>query len=510
MNTIDTKDLERVISLYLDGELESAELKKFQEFLSSHPATAKEVEILLTAKKSLHDKKKLAANDWFWLKLSNSLEVKELRNRSHFFSSRPGLAITAAFVLIFMLIGSIYLNDAPIFHRFFVEKKNQMESTLLSGEILPFFSNLDKNAVLNFALFGSIPLDSATNTSLQVKNTSDSGSQIEIVHRDPANRNTPVTVADFYEKVGIVKEQQQIIVDSILSAYRQKLQGSVLVSENNEIAIHEQLADLNRAMVSTLAASLEPVQRGRFKKYLEVRQAPYAIVSLDLPKIESKIIFEKMPTYAKNSRYVVISKDTVGFAEVKMNFDSIRHGTHRRENLEQREMATKLLNDIASLHRQYENSIVVAGSTPNRVRVQSTDRAFQINLEAPSANDDFEMVDMVMPRAYVPMTTRRTPSGITVIGDSAFSFDVTGADDIARIFRRMPKGEFRFEVVDSTQHSPKVKITFKSTPGKKEFEEKVKEMRLREQELIDLDSLLRSSEKEHALPPKKQRKVFEL
>ena len=306
MKQIDTKDLERIISLYLDDELEFEEKQKFEVFLANNPLIARDVEILRAAKNTLSAKQKIPANDWFWLKLSNTIETKDSGKTTLLTSARPQFALAMAGIFTVFVVGMLYFKDAALFHKFFNDKKNQVQNSLMTGNILPFFSNLNKNDVLKFALFGSLTLDSANNTSLQVKNTEDKGSQIEIVRSDRREEIPTVSIADFCEKVGIVKIQQQLVMDSILGTYKEKLLASVLVSENKEIAIHEQLVDLNRAMVSTIAASLEPSQRFRFQRILEEYEAPFAIVAMNTPKVESQKLLRSIPRISRSNSYVVI------------------------------------------------------------------------------------------------------------------------------------------------------------------------------------------------------------
>ncbi|MBI2427437.1 MAG: hypothetical protein HYV29_01315 [Ignavibacteriales bacterium] len=516
MKQFDTKELERIISLFLDGELEPDEARKFEEFLENNPSVAREFKILNAAKRSLSAKEKLPANDWFWLRLSNTIESKESRKAKLIPTARPQLALTMAALFTVAVIAAVYFKDAPLFHKFFVDKKNQVQNSLMTGNILPLFSNLDKVDVLNFALFGSIQIDSANNTSLRVKNTEDKGSQIEIVRREHDDIIPVVSVSDFCEKVGIIKPQQQLTVDSILGTYKEKLLASVLVSENKEIAIHEQLVDLNRAMVSTIAASLEPRQRTKFQRILEEHQAPFAVFALNVPKVESQLLLRNIPRMSRSNKYVVISKDTVSIAEMKMNIDSIRDVAYRQRSMAHRIAMEQMVREISELQRQFENNVVISGTQSSRVRVFSNENAFRINLEAPAAiAPEFEMVEMVRPRVYAPSIPKRGfKGGVTVIGDSAFSFEIPADDEAVRVFKRLPRGEFRFEIVDSIERSPKMKIMFKSTPSKREFESKLREMRERERELIDLDSLLRESERtlnsEKPTPPKKTPKVFDL
>lgn len=516
MKHIDSKDLERIISLYLDNELDVEENQQFEEYLALHPSVAREVDLLRTAKKNLSSQKKIPANEWFWLKLANTIEAKESRRRRVLPAAHPQVALAMAGILTVAVVGILYFKDAPLFHKFFAEKKNQVQNSLMTGNIIPFFSNLNKDDVLNFALFGSIALDSANGTSLKVKNTEDKGSQIEIVRSSLHDELPSVSLADFCERVGIVRPQQQSVMDSILGTYKEKLAASVLVSENKEIAIHEQLVDLNRAMVSTIAASLEPAQRSRFQRILEEHEAPFAVVAMNAPKVEPQKLLRSIPRITHTNSYVVISKDTVSIAEMRMNIDSIREAVWRHRSREHRVAAEEMMRELAELQRRFENNVIISGTHSNRVRVFSNENAFSINLEAPSMDTpEYEIVDMVRPRvAAPPMPRKAHRGGVTVIGDSAFSFEFPADDEAVRVFRRLPRGEFRFEIVDSIERSPKMKIMFKSAPSKREFEAKLREMRDRERELIDLDSLLRESERavnpQKPIQPKKSPKVFEL
>jgi hypothetical protein len=285
-------------------------------------------------------------------------------------------------------------------------------------------------------------------------------------------------------------------VDSILETYTRKLQASVLVSENNEIAINEQLVDMNRTMVASIAASLRPTQRVRLQRLLQERQAPYAVVSVSEPKLEPHELQHRIPKMHSGNRYVVISKDTIGFAEMHMDMDSINDRLRRQAFAEQRLMTEKMFSEIVEMQRQFENNIVITGSDNNRIRVFSTDRAFQINLQPTgTAPSNSGMYDVVRPRITRSSFPRKATNDVIVIGDSAFTFELSADDDAVRAFRRLPRGEFRFELADSAAHAPKVKIMFKSAPSQKEFDAVLQEMKQRDEELIDLDSLLRENKK---------------
>lgn len=516
MNQLTQKELERIISLYIDGELDPVESNKIEEYLATHPTVAREVEILRVAKRTLSAKEKLPKNNWFWLKLSDKIEEKESRSKNIISSQRPALAYSSFGIFTLFIIAAVYFKDAPLFHQFFIEKKNQMEqvynNNIMTGNILPLFSNLNKEDVLNFALFGSITIDSTNNTSLQVNNTENKGSQIQIVK----NESAPValiTMKDFAREIGFTRSQNEI-VDSILGSYKDKLQTSVLVSENEGIAIHAELVDLNRAMVSTIAACLEPPQRVRFQKFLDVRKAPYTVVAVNSPTVPSGEIWNKIPKISSSNDYVVISPDTIEFAIMKINSDSIREIMNQRKFHNDILIREKMVAELTERQRRVEEQLVSFGN--NRVRVNSASGTFQIHFEhkAPSAvSREFEMVEMVKPRFRTPVTPRSVYNRVTVIGDSAFSFEIPADEHAVRVFKRLPRGEFRFEIVDSLMQEPKMKVLFKSQSSRKEFETKLREMKEREEQLIDLDSLLKESEKQldsSPVKPKKSGREIEL
>ncbi|MCK9408337.1 MAG: hypothetical protein WCX28_07195 [Bacteriovoracaceae bacterium] len=495
MNHLTDNEWEQIVSLYIDGELDADEKTKLEAYLATHPVAAREVEVLRTAKRSLSSKEKLPANDWFWLKLSNRLEGRFSHQPYRHAASKPSIAISTLAVVTFFVIGVIYFKDAPMFHHYFIEKKLQVESVyrnnIMTGNILPLFSNLNNDDVLNFALSGSIAIDSSNNTSLQVKNSDDSGSQIQIIrNEDPSV--IPVTMNDFADEIGISHNQREV-VDSILGSYKEKLQASVLVSENDEVAIHAELVDLNRAMVSTIAACLEPPQRTRFKRFLDHRKAPYALVAVNSPTVPSHIILNKIPRFSNSNNYVVISPDTVEIAEMTINVDSIREVARRQEMKYRKIITERMVAELTDRQRRMEENFVGMGQ--NRVRVHSTSGAFQIHFEhSAPVGIPGGMVEMVKPRIPAPEFPRVQFNHVTVVGDSAFSFEIPADDQTVRVFKRLPKGEFRFEIVDSMMREPKMKLMFKSPSAKRDFESRLKEMNEQDEDLMDLDSLLRESE----------------
>lgn len=509
MEQLTKKDLEHILSLYLDGELDSIETAKLQEYLAVHPSVARDLEVLQAAKKSISSKKQIPSNEWFWLKLSNTIESNKSKGKNILFQS-SATSVVYISLLVAAVIGGVFLKNTSVFSKFFEEKKNQVQNSLMTGNILPLFTNLTNDDVLNFALFGKLPLDSSKETELQVKNDENKRSQYEIVSASGRPASVDITVSDFCQSVG-VEHLQKGVIDSILGAYRQRLQTAVLVSENKEIAIHEELAQMNKAVVSTIVSSLEPVQKIKFQRYLNRVHAPYSVIAFNAPAVEPKILLERIPGTSRTNRYVIVSKDTIGIAEMKMNMDSIRdvvnnHSLYRRVAME------RMLKDLSEIQHGGEHSIAVAGSNPNRVRLHATDNAFQINFESvPSANN-FDVVENIRPRIQSTVSMDNGAQEIKVFGDSAFVMEMQADREMIKVLKKLPSGEFRVELIDSLRQSPRMKVLFKSAKRQMTVGEKNRSGKPKQEKLIDIDSLLNENKKQELknVEPSKESKLFEL
>jgi hypothetical protein len=159
-----------------------------------------------------------------------------------------------------------------------------------------------------------------------------------------------------------------------------------------------------------------------------------------------------------------------------------------------------MVAELTERQQRVDENLVAMGQ--HRVRVHSSSGAFQIHFENSTSAQQYGMAEMVRPR--VPMPDREAIEHMSVNSDSVFSFELPANDQTFRVIKRLPRGEFRFEVVDTLIEGTKMRLLFKVPSQKREFESKLREMKEREQNLIDLDSLLRESEKEPAVTPQKK------
>jgi len=329
MQSISTRELRRLLSLYLDGALDADAKTRFEKYLTDNPDAASELQIWKKQQQLLKSKPGVTPNEWFWSQLSARLDRQKARPETVFPFSRKYLPLAASLtVLIAALGGVIIFQQRALLTKYFSEKKDQVQQlyqgNILEGKLMPLFTNLDKDQVLQFALFGTLPIDAQAKTALRVDESKENGTRIEFAKSEVQHRPS-VTVAQFCRDIDATPAQLKS-VDSILSTARDKIQQSVFLGENKSLAVHADLAAFNRTMMSNIAASLELPQRRKFKKYLAVSGSPYTFVIAPAPPATpapSPALAPQMPRPAGMEQFVVITPDSCSIARVNINVQQI-------------------------------------------------------------------------------------------------------------------------------------------------------------------------------------------
>ena len=239
MKSISTKELQRLLSLYLDGALDEEARNRFEEYLESNPDAAMEFERWKKQQQLLKSKPGIQSNEWFWQKLSIRLEQQKSKPETVYPFSRKYVPLAASLtVLIAAFGGMVLFQQRSLLTKFFSEEKEQVQQlyqgNILQGKLIPLFTNLDKDQVLQFALFGTLPLDAQAKTALRVDESKENGTRIEFA-KNETRQHPPVTVEQFCRDIDATPAQHRS-VDSILSTARDKIQESVFLGENKSLA----------------------------------------------------------------------------------------------------------------------------------------------------------------------------------------------------------------------------------------------------------------------------------
>ena len=459
MNHLSQNRVNTLLNEYLDDILNDADRKVVEELIANDGMVKLELDRLKRMRELLSGQKRIEPSIAFWTRLSAVLsEEKEGDNLLPFPRKHFPTAALASIVGILLIGTVIFQNRMSLLH--FVTQKSQMVQTvyeegIMKGSILPLLSNIDNNQVLQFSLLGVLPLDAKAETALKVDQNASNGYQIKLGRTAPT-KSKPITVKDFYAEIQAT-EQQKDVIDSLFELARLKIESSVLVSENHAVAFDPALAQLNKVMVSNIAACLEPFQRVRFGRYLERKDAPYTFVSKKFVPAIPESIFVEMGRVPTSRRFVVVTADTLTYAhlnaevlrQVQQSVDVSRHG----DGIAQRnlEITEKLLRRYAEREPQAEHPLQTVPPSfeiwkdANTVGIQ-----FQRDINEPRWEIRQPVVVPLQRRVRtypMPSPTERFEFGF--YGDSVTAGEVMIDSAMGRFFNRDNAAAYNLRMMDS-------------------------------------------------------------
>ncbi|MCX6133599.1 MAG: hypothetical protein NTU47_07280 [Ignavibacteriales bacterium] len=323
-------ELSQLLSGYLDGELDERQIHDVETILSQDSEARKEFEELRALKSLLTSKRQLPPSYGFWSRFSTELERRKREEDNLLPFPRkyvPAVAISGAIVVL--VLGVLMFQQRSRLIEYVSRQSERVqkavEDNVLKGSLMPLFTHIDKNQALQFAMFGTLPLDAKAETEMRVNEDSARGYTIDVDKK--RERKTPtVTVQDFVDEVQPSHVQLQII-DSLLDLGRVKLEGSILVAEDKAMAVNPELSRLNRVMLSGIAAALEPDQRVKFEQFLHSRKSTYMLAGGRRGPESAERIYHTMRTPEGMAQFVVFSPDTVLVSRLEIDLDSLRRHT---------------------------------------------------------------------------------------------------------------------------------------------------------------------------------------
>jgi hypothetical protein len=441
-----------MLSLYVDGELDEQQARELEEYLATHPDAAKELRELRAMKRLLTSKKLLPETLGFWTRLSGQLDRKEREQENLLPFPRKYLPIVVsagafALVVVGLLIFQQRSRVIEYVSRQSERVQKAVEDNVLKGSILPLFSNVDRNQVLQFALFGTLPLDAKTETSLRVDENAERGYTID-VGKKPSGEAPPVTVDEFVQQVKPTRAQRKVI-DSVLDLGRERIERSGFFAEDRGIAIDPNLPQFNRVMLSSIAASLESVQRVRLQKFLEERKARYTIGQLYGKAETPERIYRGIPQTRRNERFLVVTPDTLAFSRLQVDMDSLQR--HFRRVADSRHQVGVNVDGLIRRFAEREAAMkkqFYFNMDPIRVLGDSD----VLSIEIGTAWEGLQPVPrewMVKPAARGPRGGPRPPRGPSFNfrfdgNDSSFYFNLDLDSLLIRMQKEGPEAGFEF------------------------------------------------------------------
>jgi hypothetical protein len=410
MKKINEQQMDHLLSQYVDGRLSEVEVQKVESFLALEISAQQRVKELRRLKELLTSKQKLTPDIGFWTRFTAVLEEQKKDEHSLLPFPRkfiPALIIGTTAVVV--VIGALVIQNRMQLIQYFFEKSQAVrevyKKNVLQGQLLPLFSRVDKDRALQFSLFGTLALDEKSNTELRVDEQSTKGYRIG-VGKDSKSKAQPMTFNHFLAEVKPSSEQKHLI-DSLLELTGRRIESSVLIGENNTIAIAPDLPNLNRKMVTNIAACLEPNQRIQFERLLEANDAPYTVTAQSVPVRKGDCIFQNIPQSPRGDRFVIITPDTMMYSQLHIDFDSLRR--HMEEDVVASELRREaMLKKMIAKEFQHAPRNVPWPQPPQSF---GNEEFFSVEISVPvEEGEQQQMRVMIQPRIRKQILQTATPN----------------------------------------------------------------------------------------------------
>lgn len=372
MSGLSKQELRELLSLAVDGELDAERRTILDEYCASHPEVLRELQELRRLKALMGARRTVPPDPFFFTRLSQSLEksAEESKNLLPFPSKFVPAASAIAIVTFIGLGITIFLQRGPLL-QFISETSTEVqqayEKSILKGSILPLFANVGNDEVLQYALFGTLPLDKESDAALRVDEASAEGYRIEVGLKAEKQNRPAVTVDDLYAEVKPTKAQA-IRIDSVLKAAREKIARAGFYAENNALAIDPEITQLNRRVLSRIVGVLEPAQRKRLDRFLREHRALYTVDFDEPPSVDHPPAVPRHATVTGHPRdYIVITPDSLAVTTLAFDVDSL-HG----------QWSVQVHSNMVQMHRKLEEFVRTQARRAPRIPERRTEAPVRI------------------------------------------------------------------------------------------------------------------------------------
>jgi hypothetical protein len=189
-----------LISLYLDDRLDSFQRQQLELRMARNEHLRRELEELRRMRDFLAAREPIPVNPFLPEKIMNRIKQEDgVQNAFSPLPRRYMPAMTGAFALLLLAAMAFAWIQRDQLLRYLGNTGSQMQSayedTILKGWIMPLFQRTDEDQVLQFAMFGTLPLDENDGTLLRVDENAERGYQVQLA-------STPVKGQPFMSFTG--------------------------------------------------------------------------------------------------------------------------------------------------------------------------------------------------------------------------------------------------------------------------------------------------------------------
>jgi hypothetical protein len=329
---LDKKE-ERLLSAYLDNEATPEECRIVEEKIQHDPLWKRELLRMRRVQGIVAAKDRVNPSQYFWTKLSSRIDDERLHTKESFYPFQQkwlpvtiGAGIAALLIVIFTVIvqkeSIIQYVDSQT-----GQIRDWYEQSMLSERVKTLASTLTNDDVFNFALTGLLPVDKENGKMLQFGDQPSRGHFVEA--EEATSQPVRMTAARLIRQLKLDRSQS-VALDSILQDYRNRIENSMLVSQEADsqfMAINADVWAMNKVLMVDIARTLSVPQRRQFAGMLASENVP---VRLNLEALDSPMTDTVVINFRKNGpsrQYVILTSDTLFVKNVTKEF-SDRFAVH--------------------------------------------------------------------------------------------------------------------------------------------------------------------------------------
>jgi hypothetical protein len=425
-------DRDEQLSLYIDGMLDETGRAELERDLAQDEALRLHLEELRATTELLRFSAPLHTNPFLAERTINEIRRIEEHDALPLSIPRRYLpAFTGVIALLLITVGVItWWQGGVSILRYFEDTGSEVarvyEEDILKGWIMPLFQRTDDDQVLEFAMFGTLPLDAAETTTLRVDPAATDGFSVELAgSRSPLARSA--TLEELYTRIQ-PNEKQKRTLDTIFTEASRRIESSVLIDQRKRLAIDPALHSFQRVLLSSIASQLDQQQHERFREFLAEYNTPYELTQQlgKLPHTSaSTAIRISAPAAFRSTDFVVLSQDSVRFATLNLNMDSLRRLMVLIEN-KLPNMEEPIRRLARAMSERAGNLAIAHDARDRRLRIAVPDApgtpgVLAVTIDA-EADNEFRWVDketelatrnmIIVRRALPPPPPRENRSGM--------------------------------------------------------------------------------------------------
>lgn len=355
-------DLWALLSAYADDELPPTERAHVEQLLRDDAGARAEYERLRALTQAVQTGAAHASDDSLWPRVAAAIEREErVGMAGPALSPRMRPLAVALAVLVVVAAGALAVFKRDSLIDYLSRRSSDMQLAYeenLKGWLMPLLSRTDNDKVLQFAVYGTLPLDDDAQSVVRIDSAAQRGYRIAFA--DVPIAASPLSVEDLYRAVDATPAQRRRI-DTVFAEAQRHLESAVLVSDDNTIAIDQRLAGLDDVILTSVAAALGPAQRTRMARYLDSRGRRLELRA-DVPEIEPVAALAPIQEHMRTERssFVVVSGGPQAVVRrVRINTDSIRRVIERvivpeAAEAERRAASERMNVELKRMQREFE------------------------------------------------------------------------------------------------------------------------------------------------------------